>query len=53
VRLVDLSLLEVIEFFPCREAAERSLEEVLDDEPDWACLLDVEAVEIGPPFSAN
>jgi hypothetical protein len=35
----------VIEFFPTRRQAERMLENVLRDEPDWCSILPVEKIE--------
>lgn len=51
--LVDLSLLEVIEFFPSRRAAAEMLDEVLLDEPQWRTLLEIAFVEIGFEMSLS
>jgi hypothetical protein len=45
--LVDLSLSEAVELFVRRADAERTLAELLRDEPQWQGLLRIEAVEIG------
>ncbi len=39
--LADLFVDEVIEFYGSREQAERALDEVLRDEPDWEGMLEV------------
>jgi hypothetical protein len=49
--LRDRSVDELIEFFPSQEAAERTLAEILADEPQWSELLDLIAVEF--EVSAN
>jgi hypothetical protein len=43
--LADYLVDEIIEFYPSREAAEEALGQVLDDEPEWAEIVGVEAVE--------
>ena len=45
--LADYSLQEVVEFFLTREDAERTLREVLRDEPSWRKILGLVRVEIG------
>ena len=45
--LVDLLLSEAVELFVCREDAERTLAELLRDEPQWQSLFRIEVVEIG------
>ncbi len=47
--LVDLSLLEAVELYATREAAERALAELLGDEPAWESLFRVEEIELGEP----
>ena len=37
---------DVIEFFSTREDAEQFIRECLADEPEWATILRVEAVEL-------
>jgi hypothetical protein len=51
--LVDLSLLEVIEFFPTERAAVEALREVLIDEPSWKSILRVERIDIGGEINLN
>jgi hypothetical protein len=43
--LRDRSVGELIELFPSRQKAEKTLEEILSDEPQWRELLDVLPVE--------
>jgi hypothetical protein len=45
--LVDLSVLEAIELYATRGEAERVLQEVLTDEPQWASLLRIEPIDLG------
>jgi hypothetical protein len=45
--LVDLSLLEAIQLYVRREDAERTLAELLRDEPSWAWLFRIEEIELG------
>jgi hypothetical protein len=45
--LVDVSLAEAVEVFVRRADAERTLAELLRDEPQWQPLFRIEAVEIG------
>ena len=45
--LVDLSLVEAIELYVRREDAERTLAELLRDEPEWRSLFRIEEVELG------
>lgn len=45
--LVDLSLLEAVELFLRREDAERTLAELLRDEPEWESLFRIEVFELG------
>ena len=45
--LADHSVHEVIDFYARREEAEETLERVLEDEPGWAGMLEVVAVEFG------
>lgn len=49
----DLSVLEVVELFPSRDAAERMLQEVLADEPDWCEILGVVCLRIGSEINLN
>jgi hypothetical protein len=45
--LVDLCLVEAIELYVQREDAERTLAELLRDEPDWRWLFQIEEIELG------
>jgi hypothetical protein len=45
--LADYSLEEVVELFVSRDEAERTLREVLRDEPDWREILGLVRVEFG------
>jgi hypothetical protein len=45
--LVDLSLLEAVELFVRREDAERTLGELVRDEPEWESLFRIEEFELG------
>jgi hypothetical protein len=45
--VVDLSLHEAVELFVRREDAERMLDELLRDEPQWAGLFRIERIELG------
>ena len=45
--LADDSLQEVVELFVSREEAERTLRDVLRDEPDWHEILVLVRVEFG------
>jgi hypothetical protein len=45
--LVDSSLLEAIQLYVRREDAERTLAELLRDEPSWAWLFRIEEIELG------
>jgi hypothetical protein len=45
--LVDLSLLEAVELFLRREDAERTLAELVCDEPEWESLFRIEEFELG------
>jgi hypothetical protein len=49
--LVDLSIVEMVELsvdlFVRREDAERTLAELLHDEPEWCGLFRIEEVEFG------
>ena len=45
--LVDLSLAEAIELYVRREDAERTLAELLRDEPQWRSLFRIEEIELG------
>ena len=45
--LVDLSLVEAIELYVRREDAERTLAELLHDEPEWRSLFRIEEIELG------
>ena len=45
--LVDLSLVEAIELYVRREDAERTLAELLRDEPEWRSLFRIEEIELG------
>ena len=44
--LVDLSLFEAIELYVRREDAERTLAELLSDEPEWQSLFRIEEIEL-------
>jgi hypothetical protein len=48
--LIDLSVVEMIELsgdlFVRREGAERTLAELLRDEPEWYGLFRIEAIEL-------
>ena len=44
--LVDLSLLEAIELYVRREDAERTLAELLRDEPGWQSLFRIDEIEL-------
>jgi len=48
--LADHRVEEVIDFYATREQAEKTLNEVLEDEPGWAGVLEVVEVELGPAF---
>jgi hypothetical protein len=50
--LVDSLVLEALELYVTREEAERILDEVIADEPEWSAILRVEPVEIGD-FNPN
>jgi hypothetical protein len=45
--LADHRVEEVIDFYATREQAEETLKRVLEDEPGWAGMLEVVAVELG------
>ena len=45
--LVDLSLAEAVELYVRREDAERTLAELLRDEPEWWSLFRIEEIELG------
>jgi hypothetical protein len=45
--LVDLSLVEAIELYMRREDAERTLAELLQDEPEWRSLFRIEEIDLG------
>jgi hypothetical protein len=45
--LVDFCLLEAIELCVRREDAERTLRELLADEPEWVSLFRIEEIELG------
>jgi hypothetical protein len=45
--LVDLSLVEAIELYVWREDAERTLAELLRDEPEWRSLFRIEEIDLG------
>jgi hypothetical protein len=45
--LLDRDLVEVIEFYPSREAAEKEFAEILADEPGWSTKLEVVQVDLG------
>ncbi len=49
--LVDESVVELVEFsvelFARREDAERTLEELLHDEPEWRGLFRIEEIDLG------
>jgi hypothetical protein len=49
----DLSVHEVVELFPSRDAAVRMLQEVLADEPDWREILSVICIRIGVEINLN
>jgi hypothetical protein len=46
--LADRFVGEVIEFYGSREQAERALEAVLADEPDWAGMIEVVPLGAAP-----
>jgi hypothetical protein len=54
--LVDESVVELVEFsvelFARREDAERTLAELLHDEPGWRDIFRIEAIDLGE-LSAN
>ncbi|MGH9320579.1 MAG: hypothetical protein ACRD3V_11930 [Vicinamibacteria bacterium] len=43
--LISAETQKVVDFYPTTDAAETALAECLDDEPEWAEVLRVEAVE--------
>jgi hypothetical protein len=45
--LADYSVQEVVEFFASREEAEKTLQDVLHDEPQWESILGLVRVELG------
>jgi hypothetical protein len=45
--LAEYTLQEVVEMFVLREEAERTLREVLRDEPEWREILGLVRVEFG------
>ena len=51
--LVDESVVELVEFsvelFARREDAERTLAELLHDEPEWRRIFRIEEVDLGEP----
>lgn len=51
--LVDSSVVQLVEFsvelFARREDAERTLAELLHDEPEWRDLLRIEEIDLGEP----
>jgi hypothetical protein len=51
--LVDESVVELVEFsvelFARREDAERTLAELLHDEPEWRGLFRIEEIDLGEP----
>jgi hypothetical protein len=49
--LADRFVDEVIEFYGSREQAERALRAVLEDEPDWAGMMQV--VPVSVPFDGH
>jgi hypothetical protein len=49
--IVDLPLREAVELYVEREDAERTLAELLRDEPDWCWRLRVEEIELDGPGS--
>jgi hypothetical protein len=52
--LVELGDSEAIDLFLREEDAQAALEDAIRDEPDWACVLSVEAIELdGRDVSAN
>ena len=51
--LVDSSMVQLVEFsvelFARREDAERTLAELLHDEPEWCDLFRIEEIDLGEP----
>lgn len=45
--LVDLRLLEIVEFYGTREEAERAVRDVLADEPRWSDYIGLARVDFG------
>jgi hypothetical protein len=45
--VVDLWLVEAVELYVRREDAERTLAELLRDEPSWERLFQIEEIELG------
>jgi len=45
--LADHSVKEVIDVYASRDEAEETLEQVPEDEPGWAGILEVVAVDLG------
>jgi hypothetical protein len=43
----DRSVRQVVELFSSRDEAERTLEEILGDEPEWASILEVVPLDLG------
>ena len=51
--LIDLSLPEAIDVYVRREDAERTLAELLRDEPDWRTLLSIAEIALGVPAESE
>jgi hypothetical protein len=51
--LVASDCSEALDLFVSREDAEATLADVLHDEPDFADVLRIEEVELGPPLSLS
>ena len=46
--IADSLVDEIVDFFSTREEAERTLEQILADEPSWQGSLEVVSVELPP-----
>ena len=51
--LIDLSLSEPIEVYVRREDAERTLAELLRDEPGWRALLSIAEIALSAPAESE
>jgi hypothetical protein len=43
----DRSVRQVVDFFLSRDEAEETLQVILEDEPEWASILEVVPLELG------